>query len=623
MDGNLSVVLEQISKDKGIERDVLIHALEEAILTAAKRTFGLERNLAAAFNIDKGAVDLTQTIRVVEEIQDSFNEISLAECKSREIEVDSGDEMVFPIYYLDQDAQAAREQDEMYGDILRLKTYRRGFGRIAAQTAKQVIIQRIRDAERNIVFSEYKDRRGELITGIVRRFERGNIIVDLGRAEAILPLREQCPRETYRAADRVQAFVIDVQEHARGPQIVLSRSCPELLVKLFELEVPEIFEGIVRIESAAREPGARAKIAVSSTDRDVDPIGACVGMKGSRVQAVVQELRGEKIDIVPYSDDPATFVCNALQPAEVSRVLIDEGRRTMEIIVPDDQLSLAIGRKGQNVRLASQLSGWRLDIHSETRIFEIKDRAWKSLSRVDGVNEFLIQTLYNHGIRSAQQLLGSDPDFLLQFPGMSEEILQRMLASAVDVAALERVDEDRAKADHELKLRAHEIGRRLQATLEMDPATRLKQVRGMGDTSFGLLEAARVTTVEALAEADFMELSERAGLLEKKAKQLKYAASLLLREEEETRQQAAACGMTVVDGKVHQPSDDADDEAEDEAEMGAGPVAKLDAGEAGDQPANAAAPDATAPEPVATLAEPHGELAAAEAAAPHAKEDTA
>ena len=593
MEGNLSLVLDQISKDKGIDRSVLIRALEEAILTAAKRTFGLERNLIANFNLDKGAVDLTQTIRVVKEIEDSFNEISLDECASRDIDVEPGDEMVFPIYYLDQDAQAAREQDEMYGDILRLKTYRRGFGRIAAQTAKQVIIQRIRDAERNLVFSEYKDRKGELITGIVRRFERGNIIVDLGRAEAILPLREQCPRETYRAADRVQAYVIDVQEHARGPQIVLSRTCPELLVKLFELEVPEIYEGIVRIESAAREPGARAKIAVSSSDRDVDPIGACVGMKGSRVQAVVQELRGEKIDIVPYADDPATFVCNALQPAEVSRVLIDEGNRSMEIIVPDDQLSLAIGRKGQNVRLASRLSGWRLDIHSESRIFEIKDRAWKSLSRVDGVNEFLIQTLYNHGIRSAQQLLASDPDFLLQFPGMDADILERMLSSAVAVAELERKDDARAKSEAELQQRASEIGRRLQALLRMDDEAKMRQVRGMGDASLRQLQAGGVARVEDLSEREFADTAQATGLMEKKAKQLKYAAGLFLREEQETRTEAEACGIRIVGDAVRMPNDDEDDnEAGQDAKSGAtSPDApKADANQ--DASPNASAPAA-------------------------------
>ena len=556
MDGNLSLVLDQVSKDKGIDRGILIKALEEAILAAAKRTFGIERNLNAHFNLDKGAVDLTQTIRVVETINDSYNEISLDECKGREIEVDEGDEMVFPIYFLDQDAAAAREQDEMYGDILHLKTYRRGFGRIAAQTAKQVIIQRIRDAERNIVYTEYKDRKGELVTGIVRRFERGNMIVDLGRAEAILPLREQCPRESYRAGDRVQAYVTEVQEHSRGPQIVLSRTCPELLVKLFELEVPEIYEGIVRIESAAREPGARAKIAVSSSDRDVDPVGACVGMKGSRVQAVVQELRGEKIDIVPYSEDQATFVCNALQPAEVSRVLIDEANHAMEIIVPDDQLSLAIGRKGQNVRLASQLTGWRLDIHSESRISEIKDRAWVSLSKVEGCNEFLIQTLYNHGIRSAAQLLDSDQDFLLQFPGMTEETLAKILGSAAQVAESEREDEELARQQAQREQQASEVAKRLQGLVQMNPEDRLKSVRGLGESTLKQLIDAGVDTVESLAEVDGSKLEELLEISDKKAKQLKYAANQFLKQERETQEEAAKSGIVVVDGKVKLPHEE-------------------------------------------------------------------
>ena len=553
MDANLHLVIDQVSKDKGIDRSVLISALEEAILVAAKRTFGAERNLVAKFNEEKGAVDLTQTIRVVENVEDSFNELSLKDCAERTIEVEVGDEMVFPIYYLDTDAVAAREQDETYGDILRLKTYRRGFGRIAAQTAKQVIIQRIRDAERNMVFTEYKDRKGELVTGIVRRFERGNIIVDLGRAESVLPLREQCPRESYRAGDRIQAFVIDVQEHARGPQIILSRTTSQLLIKLFELEVPEIYEGIVRIESAAREPGARAKIAVSSSDRDVDPVGACVGMKGSRVQAVVQELRGEKIDIVPYSEDPATFVCNALQPAEVSRVLIDEGSHRMEIIVPDDQLSLAIGRKGQNVRLASQLAGWELNIHSESRIQEIKDRAWASLSKVEGCNEFLIQTLYNHGIRSAEQLLDAQREFLMQFPGMSDENLDKILDSAKRVASLERADEERLRLEAEQATKAVNAGKRLQEILGLNAEGRMKRIRGLGEVTMKELAEAGINTVELLADADLDNLSAAAEINDKKAKQLKYAAMQELKTEKEIRDLAETLGVTVVDGVVRIP----------------------------------------------------------------------
>ncbi len=586
MDANLNLVIDQVSKDKGIERTILLQAIEESILVAAKRAFGAERNLVAAFNEDKGAVDLTQTITVVETVEDTFNEISMEDCEERGIEVETGDEMVFPIYYLQQDQAAAREQDEEYGDILRLKTYRRGFGRIAAQTAKQVIIQRIRDAERSMVYGEYKDRKGELVTGIVRRFERGNLIVDLGRAEAVLPLREQCPRESYRAGDRVQAFVIEVQEHSRGPQIVLSRTTPELLRKLFELEVPEIYEGIVRIESAAREPGARAKIAVSSSDRDVDPVGACVGMKGSRVQAVVQELRGEKIDIMPYSEDPATFVCNALQPAEVSRVLIDEANHTMEIIVPDDQLSLAIGRKGQNVRLASQLSGWRLDIHSESRIQEIKDKAWASLSKVEGCSEFLIQTLYNHGVRSAQQLVEADRSFLMQFPGMTDESLRDLLKSAADIAELERAEDERLRQEAELAERAANAGRRLEELLGLDEEGRLRRVRGVGDSAYEKLTEAGFDKVELVAEAEVEDMADKAEVSEKKAKQLKYAAMQWIKQEEETRAKASECGVTVVDGVVKIPGqdeEDSDDEAGAEAARGGNVEGEGEVEASGDQ----------------------------------------
>ena len=276
----------------------------------------------------------------------------------------------------------AEEQDAKYGELLKLNRAWKGFGRIAAQTAKQVILQRVREAERENVFNQYKDRKGELISGIVRRFERGNIIIDLGGAEAVLPVRDQVPRESYRAGDRIVAFVVDIDKTARGPQIILSRTHKGLLEKLFEMEVPEIYEKIVRIEASAREAGARSKIAVSSRDRDVDPVGACVGMKGSRVQAVVQELRGEKIDIVPYDPDPARFVCNAIAPAEVARVIIDAGSHTMELIVPDEKLSLAIGKKGQNVRLASQLTGWRIDIHSESKVREMEARARQSLAAI-------------------------------------------------------------------------------------------------------------------------------------------------------------------------------------------------------------------------------------------------
>ena len=421
MQPNLTMVLEQVGKDKGIDKKVLVSTLEQAILTAAKKVFGMERELEAQFNEETGAVDLFQIMNVVFGIEvppTAGREISKKDADKFNLSADVGDELLFQIFYRPEDEARASEQEQQYGDLLALKGTLKNFGRIAAQTAKQVIIQRVREAERENVFNEYKDRKGELITGIVRRFERGNIIVDLGRTEAILPVREQVPRESYRAGDRIVAFVVDIEKNARGPQIVLSRTHKGLLEKLFEQEVPEIYEKIVRIESSAREPGARAKIAVSSRDRDVDPVGACVGMKGSRVQAVVQELRGEKIDIVPYSEDPARFVCNAIAPAEVSRVVIDAESHTMELIVPDDKLSLAIGKKGQNVRLASQLTGWRIDIHSESKVRELEAQAKASMAEIDGSSEELASTLFKLGWRSAEDVARAKTEELGGVPGV-------------------------------------------------------------------------------------------------------------------------------------------------------------------------------------------------------------
>ena len=418
---NLNHVIDQVAKDKSIDRASLQETLEQAILQAAKKVFGAEREIEAQFSVEEGAVELLHIINITDEIDDPHNELTLEEAAEHGIEAEIGDELLFQIFYLPQDADKAREQDERWGDILQLKSQRASFGRIAAQTARQVITQRIREAERDNIYGEYIDRKGELITGIVRRFERGNIVVDLGRTEAILPLREQVRRESYRPGERIQAYVLDVQRNARGPQIVLSRTSPALLIKLFEMEVPEIYEGIVRIETAAREPGSRAKIAVSSRDPDVDPVGACVGMKGSRVQAVVQELRGEKIDIVPYSEDPARFVCNAIQPAEVSKVLIDDETFTMELIVPDDQLSQAIGRGGQNVRLASQLTGWRIDIHSESKILELEEEARQALMAVDGVTDDHDDTLWRLGYRSLEHIASTPDEELANIPGINNE----------------------------------------------------------------------------------------------------------------------------------------------------------------------------------------------------------
>jgi len=450
----LGLVLDQVSKDKNIDRAVLVETLEQAILTAAKRSFGMHREMEAKFNEESGRVDLFQIIIIVETVTpgNEGKEVPIADAERFNLKADVGDELLFQIFYDEKDQAKAEEQDGKYGELLKLNRAWKGFGRIAAQTAKQVILQRVREAERENVFNQYKDRKGELISGIVRRFERGNIIVDLGGAEALLPVRDQVPRESYRAGDRIVAFVSDIDKGARGPQIILSRTSKGLLEKLFEMEVPEIYEKIVRIEASAREAGARSKIAVSSRDRDVDPVGACVGMKGSRVQAVVQELRGEKIDIVPWDNDPAKFVCNAIAPAEVARVLIDAGTHTMELVVPDDKLSLAIGKKGQNVRLASQLTGWRIDIHSETKVREMEARARLSLASIEGVSAELAETFYREGWRSAAEVAGAKPDELATVPGVgSADTAKAIVAAAAKAAEIERVRnaEEAARAARE------------------------------------------------------------------------------------------------------------------------------------------------------------------------------
>ena len=334
-------IIEQISREKGIEKDVLLAGVEAAVVSAAKRRYGPAENLHAHFNAQTGTLELTMAKTVVAELKDAKAEIALEQAKAVDPEVKEG-------------------------DVIHLPLEVEGFGRIAAQTAKQVIIQKVREAERDIVYNEYKGREGELVNGVVQRFEKGDIILDLGKAEALLPRKEQSPREAFQRGERVRAYILEVRKSSGASQIIVSRTHPGLVERLFEMEVPEIYEGIIEIKGGVREPNGRSKIAVYSRDRAVDPIGACVGMRGVRVQAVVQELRGEKIDIVQWSEDPASFVANALSPAKIYKININPEGRAMEVIVEDDQLSLAIGKKGQNVRLAAKLTKWRLDIKSRS-----------------------------------------------------------------------------------------------------------------------------------------------------------------------------------------------------------------------------------------------------------------
>jgi N utilization substance protein A len=429
--------IDQIAKDKGINRKVIIESLEDALKQAARRKYGLEREIEAQYNDDLEEIELFEFKTVVETITDPATQVTIE--------------------------QARRDDPEAeVGDQIGVKLDTSEFGRIVAQTAKQVIIQRVRDAERDIVYEEYKDRKGEVVNGIVRRFEKGAIIVDLGRAEAILPVKEQVPRENYRPNDRIRAYVLDVNKAAKGPQIVLSRACKEMLMKLFEQEVPEMYEGIVTIEAVAREPGGRSKIAVASRDSDVDPVGACVGMKGSRVQAVVQELRGERIDIVPWSPDPARYVCSSLSPAAVSKVIIDEAEKSMDVIVPDDQLSLAIGRKGQNVRLAVQLTGWRIDIKSESAMREIARWLSEAVSVVDGCGDPEAEILLQQGITSLEDLANVPLELLTQLPGIDEAGARAIKARAAELAVRKREEDERKRLEAEQRM-AEEAARAAQA----------------------------------------------------------------------------------------------------------------------------------------------------------------
>lgn len=405
MTTELKRLIDQVSREKGIDRQTLIHTLEEAIKSAIKKKHGGRLDLDVTFNEEFGEIEAFQFKEVVEVVTDPDKEVSLEEALKLDVESTVGDELGIR---MDTDA----------------------LGRIAAQSAKQVIIQKMKDAEREVVFEEFKGRKGEIIHGIVQRVDKSGITVNIGQAEAILPPKEQIPKEIFRQGDRIRAYVYDVKKISKGPQIVLSRTHPHFLIQLFHGEVPEVAEGIVSIIGAAREPGSRAKIAVVSKSPDVDPVGACVGMKGSRVQNVVQELRGEKIDIVPWNMDPAKFVVNALAPAIISKVIIDQANRNMEVIVPDDQLSLAIGKRGQNVRLASKLTNWHIDVKSESRYERQKQEGYQSLLSVKGLTTEMADRLYEAGITSLEILLEASILELQELTKLSETATEEVLERA-------------------------------------------------------------------------------------------------------------------------------------------------------------------------------------------------
>ncbi|MCX7857501.1 MAG: transcription termination factor NusA [Deltaproteobacteria bacterium] len=381
----LNYVIEQVGKEKGIPKETIIKALEEAMLYTAKKKFGNHLDLEAKYNEELDEIEVFQFKTVVEKPTNNDTEISLDEAKKHDPEC-------------------------MVGDSIGIKLDTSVLGRIAAQTAKQVILQKIRNAESEVIYNEYITKKGTIVSGIIQRIEKNHYVVNMGKTEAILPLKETIPGEVFKQRDRIKGYILDVEKTQRGCVILLSRTHPGFLIKLFEMEVPEIQEGLVKIKGAAREPGERAKIAVYTEDPEVDPIGACVGMKGSRVQAVVQELKGEKIDIVPWSPDPAKYVCNALAPAKVSKVYINEEENSMEIVVGDDQLSLAIGKKGQNVRLASKLTGWRIDIVSESEVERTSKVVITELMEKLNLNEILARILYDEYLREPDDIAKLTPE---------------------------------------------------------------------------------------------------------------------------------------------------------------------------------------------------------------------
>lgn len=401
----LGRVIEELGKEKGINKQVIISALEEALLKVAKNKCGQNSEIEATYNEESGEVELFRFRTVVESVSNRGKEVSLEEAKKKDPEAELGD-----------------SQGEKMDTSL--------FGRIAAQTAKQVIMQTIREAERENVFQEFKDKKGDLVTGIVQRFEKGDVIVTLGKSEAILPIQEQIPKESFSLRERVKAYIVEVRKSTKGPQVLLSRTHPGLLIKLFELEVPEVSEGIVKIRCVAREPGSRAKIAVESSDPRVDPVGACVGNRGNRVQNVVHELRGEKIDIIPWTQDTARFACSALAPAEISEIMVDEDAHSMEVFVEDNQLSLAIGKKGQNVRLAAKLINWKIDIKSKVKDESAAPEPYAQLLEIPGIGKLTAEILYKANYATIQDVASAKLEDLTAISGIGEKKAKKIRESA-------------------------------------------------------------------------------------------------------------------------------------------------------------------------------------------------
>lgn len=420
---DLNRILDQVVREKGIDREILVDALEQAMVTAARKKLG-NRNLEAHYDEEAGRINIFEYMTVVEEVKDSYTEIDIEEAREKlEATCEIGDELGVAVDL---------------GDL----------SRIIAQVAKQVIIQKVREAERDIIFNEFIDRRGEVINGIVQRVEKGDIIVNLGRTDAVLPHGEQIRSESYRQGDRIRALLLKVQKETKGPQLLLSRTHPEFLKKLFDVEVPEMRDGVIEIKACAREAGERAKIAVVSHNPDVDPVGACVGMRGSRVRGVVQELKGERVDIVVWNDDPALYAANALSPAQISRVLMDEEQHAMTVIVAEDQLSLAIGKRGQNVKLAARLMGWRLDIISEDE-HRKRDEEKRKILRLKGMDPLKAARLARANVHRLEELADAPVELVAQTLDISADDAQAVKTAAKEAFEAEVIAATTTAADDE------------------------------------------------------------------------------------------------------------------------------------------------------------------------------
>jgi N utilization substance protein A len=454
-------IADAVAREKSIDRKIVIEAMEDAIQKAAKSRYGAENDIRCEIDPKSGDTKLTRVLEVVEEVENDSTQINLADAKRRKAEAKLGDLIAETLPPLD-------------------------FGRVAAQNAKQVIVQKVREAERERHFNEYKDRVGEIVNGTVKRVEYGNVIIDLGRAEGIVRRDEMIPRENVRLGDRLRAYIYDVRREPRGPQIFLSRARPEFMSLLFRQEVPEIYDGIVQIKSVARDPGSRAKIAVISKDSSIDPVGACVGMRGARVQAVVGELQGEKVDIIQWNQDAATFIVNALAPAEVTKVVLDEDSNRIEVVVPESQLSLAIGRRGQNVRLASQLTGWDIDIlteqeESERRQKEFTERSQLFMEALD-VDEVIAQLLATEGFETVAEVAFVDTGEIAHIEGFDEDT-----ANEIQTRAREFLERQEAERDAKRK--------------ELGVADELAAIAGVNTAMLVAFGENDIKTVEDLAGA--------------------------------------------------------------------------------------------------------------------------